>query len=84
MKTICKDTVSLMILPDDCPITVGETIVVGVSGRYLINNKLGDHVVYENVTPPENYKGKRFCYDGDRWTTNNNWRGEKLWAAIKR
>lgn len=84
MKTIVKDRVSLMVFPDDTPITMGETIVIGESGRYRIGNKANDHVVYENVTPPENYLGKRFCYNGTEWTKNLNWRGEKLWATIKR
>lgn len=84
MKTLVKDNVSLMILPDDVPVVMGETILIGTTGRYQINNKKGDHVLYENIVPPENYKGKRFCFDGKTWTTNNNWRGEKLWASIKR
>lgn len=84
MKTIVKGTVSLMVFPDSTPVKMGETIIIGVSGRYQINNKDNDHELYENVTPPEDYKGKRWCFDGTEWTVNNNWRGEKLWATIKR
>lgn len=84
MKTICKGTVSIMVLPDDTPVIMGETLIIGESGRYRISNKDNDHVLYENVTPPDNYMGKRFCFDGISWSTNNNWRGEKLWATIKR
>jgi hypothetical protein len=81
MKTLVKDTVSIMILPDDFPIEMGETIVIG---RYRIGNKHNDHTLYENVTPPQDYKGKRWCFDGVDWTVNTNWRGEKLRNSIKR
>lgn len=84
MKTIVKGTVSLMVFTDETPIIMGETIVIGESGRYQISNKANDHVLYENVIPPTDYKGKRWCFDGTEWTVNPNWRGEKLWATIKR
>jgi hypothetical protein len=81
MKTLVKDTVSIMVLPDDFPVEMGETIVIG---RYRIGNRYNDHTLYENVTPPEGYKGKRWCFDGANWTVNTTWRGEKLRNSIKR
>lgn len=85
MKTLVKNLVSLMVLEDDIPVQMGPVIVIGSTGRYSINNPDGDIVLYENVDPiPENYRGKMFCYNGKRWTPNNNWRGNKPEANILR
>lgn len=84
MKTLVKNRVSIMVLSDDTPVKMGEIILIGPGGRYQIHNQDDSHTLYENVTPPEGYKGKRWCYDGTEWTHNLNWRGERLWAANKR
>lgn len=81
MKTLVKNTVSLFLVADATPIKMGEMVEVGEPVRYIIDNKDGLIQLYENVIdPPENYKGKRFCYDGKKWTTNNNWRDPSLTA----
>ena len=75
MKTLVKNGVSLMAVADDTTIKMGDVIEVTVSGKFLIHNKQGDIVLYESVTLPENYKPKKFCFDGENWSPNYNWTG---------
>lgn len=75
MKTLVKNGVSLMALADDTPVKMGDVIVVEASGRFLIHNEQGDITLYENVVLPENYKPKKFCFDGEKWSPNYNWTG---------
>ena len=78
MKTLVRRSVSIMVLKDDVPVSMGGTIEIYSPPRYLIDNSLGEIELYENVTPPDNYKGNMFCFDGKTWSPNPNWRGEKL------
>lgn len=75
MKTLVKSGVSLMAVPDDTPIKMGTTIEVGDGSRFLISNDRNDIKLYENVQLPDNYKPKKFCFDGENWTPNYNWTG---------
>lgn len=81
MKTLVKNRVSLMILPDDAIVTIGEYITVGSPVRIKINNFDNSIELYENVTPPGNYAPKRYCFDGNEWSFNDQWRNSKLTAA---
>jgi hypothetical protein len=78
MKTLVRRSVSIMVLSDDVPVNMGPVIEIYNPPKYLIDNRLGEIQLYENVTPPENYRGNLFCYDGENWTPNPNWRGDKL------
>lgn len=81
MKTLVKNNVSLMILEDDTPLKIGEFIEIGEPVKIKINNKDGLITLYENVEPPANYTGKRYCFDGTNWSYNYEWRNAKLTAA---
>ena len=70
-----------MVLPDNTPVSIGETVNIGDPIKIKINNQDGSIVMYENVIPPENYKGKRFLFDGTNWSINYDWRNEDLTAA---
>lgn len=81
MKTLVKNGVSLMVLEDDTPLRIGEYVEIGNPVKVKINNKDNSIILYENVTPPTNYSGKRFCFDGVSWSFNFNWRDSKFTAA---
>ena len=81
MKTLVKNNVSLMILNDNTPVKFGEYIEIGNPVKFRINNKDGSVILYENVEPPLNYVGKRFCFDGKTWSFNFNWRDATFTAA---
>lgn len=65
MKTLVKNYLSLMAVRDETPVQMGEVIKVGAITIY---NKNNDIILYENVTLPENYQGKKFYYDGKDWS----------------
>jgi hypothetical protein len=75
MKTLVKNGVSLMAVSDDTAVKMGDVIEVQVGGKFLIHNERGDIKLYENVVLPENYKPKKFCFDGENWSPNYNWTG---------
>jgi hypothetical protein len=65
MKTLVKNYLSLMSIRDETPVQMGEVIKVGMIS---IINKDNDIILYENVTLPENYMGKKFYFDGTDWS----------------
>ena len=81
MKTLVKNGVSLMVLKDDTPVKIGAVVEIGDPVRVRIDNNDRLIMLYENVVPPENYLGKRYCFDGEQWSYNFNWRDPKLTAA---
>jgi hypothetical protein len=84
MKTLVKNNVSFMLIEDDEIVVVGEKHVeIGFPVRITIDNSEGLIKLYKNVTPPDNYVGKRFCFDGSEWTINYDWRNPNL-TAVKR
>lgn len=69
-----------MVFADDTPISMGETVEIGNPVKIIIGNKDYSLKLYENVTPPADYQEKRFCFDGEKWSYNFNWRDKKLTA----
>ncbi len=82
MKTLVKNKVSLMIIKDDVPVTMGK--VINVNDRYMIDNKDDSIILYENVDPPKNYRGNFFCFDGKDWSPNLNWRPRPITLKVER
>lgn len=69
MQTITKNSVSLYVFADDVPLSVTDESIVTpefVIGDCNVNNS----VVYRGVTPPEDWVGNRYCFDGTNWTLN--------------
>jgi hypothetical protein len=83
MKTLVKNTVSFMLIDDDEVVTVGSNVEIGFPVRITVDNSEGLIKLYENVTPPSDYQGKRYCFDGSEWTINYDWRNPNL-TAVKR
>lgn len=81
MKTLVKNQVSLMILPDDAIVAIGEYVTIGNPVRIKINNFDSSIKLYENIVPPGNYAPKRYCFNGTEWSFNDQWRNAKLTAA---
>lgn len=84
MKTLVKNNISLMVIPDEMPLKTGEYILIGDPVRIKVDNLDGLIIVYENVTPPANYEPKRYYFNGTEWTYNDNWRNSKLTATSRR
>lgn len=69
MKTITKNGLSLYILSDDSVVNLLDDRVE-VVGEFVVGDLNSfNAVVFENVTPPEDWAGGRYFYDGS-WKLN--------------
>ena len=74
MKTIVElsTNISKYILEDDVALDITDThITVGSPVEFIIGDMgSSNSVVYENVTPPEDWFGCKFTFDGSTWDLN--------------
>lgn len=77
MKTLVsrKNGLSLYIFNDDvyvepnsAQVNVGEPLEFSIADCNAFNAAL-----HENVTPPEDWAGCKYLFDGATWTLNPNW-----------
>lgn len=75
MKTITKDHRSLYIFEDTETVTLtDDNIVVGSPVRFIIGDcNNSDTVLHEGVTPPADWTGHKYDFDGTTWTANPDW-----------
>jgi hypothetical protein len=78
MKTIVRagKNISLYVFPDDTSILIDGPygFQVGVPAELLISDCSPDNaVVYESVTPPDDWVGWKYLFDGTTWTPNPDW-----------
>lgn len=77
MKTIVRNdnNISLYIFSDDKALAVGaDRIVVGNPEELIIADCNSSNVtVYEGVTPPADWSGWKYTFDGSVWTQNPDW-----------
>jgi len=80
MQTITKDSSSCYLYGDDEVIVIGEdSTVVGNPPILIIgdiNSQNGE--LYENVTPPEDWVGNKYLFDGIEWTPNPDFPQEEV------
>lgn len=65
-KYLLEDTVVLNITAED--ISVGQPVSFIIAD---LNNS--NTTVYENVTAPEDWTGRKYFFDGTNWTLNPDW-----------
>jgi hypothetical protein len=74
MKTITQlDTnVSLFLLEDAEYVSMSNAeILVGEPLKLIISACNADNsFLHENVTPPEDWSAKKYCFNGTEWTLN--------------
>jgi hypothetical protein len=73
MKTIIRNetNVSLYIFVDDVvDIAADKTTVGNPVIEYILDCNTSNATVYENVTPPEDWKSWKYLFDGTTWTLN--------------
>jgi hypothetical protein len=75
MKTITKDNSSCYLFEDSIRVVIeNERTVVGDPEELIISDiNLSNGQVYENVTPPTDWVGNKYLFDGVNWTTNPNY-----------
>lgn len=75
MKTLTENTKSLYIFEDDKYLDLaGNDIIVGSPVEFVIANLGADaSTLHTNVTPPEDWSGGKYFFDGTTWTLNSEW-----------
>ncbi len=70
MKTITKSNLSLYLLELDEPVDIqSDKIIVGSPERFIISDlNNGNAVLHVGVTPPDDWAGGKYNYDGTNWT----------------
>ena len=75
MKTLVKnsDNCSSYIFDDDVAVTITENNTI-TPDLIIGDLKSTNATMFENVTPPDDWAGNKYFFDGTTWTVNPNWR----------
>ena len=77
MKTLTlkSNNASIYIFDDSVELIVSDAnIVVGNPVQFVIADCNASNAnLYENVTPPQDWAGHKYLFDGSNWLTNPNW-----------
>lgn len=74
MKTIVETTTGLSkyVFEDSVDVIVRTDRIV--TPAFIIGDLNGDNShVYDNVTPPDDWIGNKYTFDGTTWTANPDW-----------
>ena len=75
MKTLTENTKSLYIFEDDKHLDLaGDDIIVGSPVEFIVANLgAGASTLHPNVTPPQDWAGGKYFFDGTTWTLDPDW-----------
>ena len=75
MKTLTKDNLSIYIFDNDTKLEITpDYIVVGDPIQFIIADCNSQNtVLHESITPPEDWSGHKYFFDGIDWSTNSDW-----------
>lgn len=75
MQTLTKDNLSLYIFDDATEITQTDTeTIVGNPAEFIIGDcNINNTVLHTGVTPPADWTGHKYLFDGSDWTINPNY-----------
>lgn len=75
MKTLVKDNKSIYIFEDDEVLDItANNVQVGEPLRSIIGDCNSSNVtLYTDVTPPEDWVGGKYLFDGTTWSANSDW-----------
>lgn len=75
MKTLVKDNKSIYIFDDAEVLDItADNIQVGEPARLIISDCNSSNItLYTDVTPPEDWIGHKYLFDGTTWTENPDW-----------
>lgn len=75
MKTLVKDTKSIYIFDDAEVLDItADNIQVGEPARFIIGDCNSSNItLYTDVTPPADWTGHKYFFDGTTWTENPDW-----------
>ena len=74
MKTITENSTNLSkyIFEDSDAIEVNANNIAA-PGFIIGDLNVGNATLHESVTPPDDWAGNKYFYDGSTWTLNPNW-----------
>ncbi len=79
MKTLVRtsDNLSLYIFQDDEHLQISsDNIIVGSPEKLIIADCNSTNVtLHVDISPPANWAGGKYLFDGTDWTENPNWAG---------
>ena len=75
MKTLVKDNFSLYVFQDVEVVNIAaDKTTIGNPEQLIISDcNSTNSVMYENVSPPEDWSGCKYFYINNTWTLNPNW-----------
>lgn len=75
MKTLVKNGISLYVFDDSEVLKIGnKKTVVGEPVKFMIMDcGSSNSNVHTNVTPPVDWQGGKYFFDGTTWTLNPDW-----------
>ena len=84
MKTLVENSskLSKFIFEDADVVTMEERRIVCPKFIIACHNQ-NDSTMYEGVTPPDDWAGNKYTFDGTSWTLNPDWKSpEEIQAEI--
>jgi len=75
MKTLVRDGMSVFILEDDEYVAIldNKTIIGSPPKDNVADCNNTNTVLYTNVSPPQDWIGLKYFFDGTTWTANPNY-----------
>ena len=75
MKTLVKENTSLYIFLDNETVDLQEErVIVGDPPKFIIADCNSSNTeLHAGVTPPEDWTGGKYFFDGTTWTLNPDW-----------
>jgi hypothetical protein len=72
MKTLVSQGYSLYIFQDDKPVNItSESVIVSEpDGNIITDCDSSNSIMYENVTVPDGWIGRKYFYDGTNWAVD--------------
>jgi len=74
MKTVVQRTTNLSkyVFDDDVELVMYNEMML--TPNFIVNDLNNTNaIIYEDVSPPENWVGNRYTFDGTDWTANDDW-----------
>jgi len=82
MKTLVKGGISIYVFADSEAVNITDTnIVIGNPESLIIGDcNSSDTTLHEGVTPPSDWVGHKYLFDGTSWSANSAWVDPSKWV----
>ena len=82
MKTLVKDKISIYVFADSEAVNITDTnIVIGNPETLIIGDcNSSNTTLHEGVTPPSDWVGHKYLFNGTAWSANSAWVDPSKWV----